>query len=436
MNRTTLIFILALLAGYRSNAQKISFTEYDLDNGLHVILHRDTTAPVVAVTVMYHVGSRDENPERTGFAHFFEHLLFEGSKNIKRGEYDKLVSSNGGESNAQTSQDITFYYEVFPSNQLEMGLWLESEKMLHPVINEIGVKTQREVVKEEKRQRIDNQPYGQLQAEILKRLYTVHPYRWHVIGSMEHLDAASLDEFNAFFQTFYSPGNAVLSIAGDIDLEKTKTLVKAYFDEVPGRTVKKPAPVTEPPIAATITDTAYDANIEIPAIMIAYRTPGIKEKDEKTMNIVSDILSGGASSRLLKKMVDEKKNALFVGAFSLSGEDYSTYIVYGLPNAGKTLEELIVDIDEEIKKLQTEPISDKELQKLKNRFESEFAESHLTSLGIAESLASSYTYHRDTNHINRELSEYLSVTKEDIREAANKYLQPGQRVMLYYLPKK
>jgi zinc protease len=212
--------------------------------------------------------------------------------------------------------------------------------------------------------------------------------------------------------------------------------VKAYFDEVPGRPVKRPAPVIEPAITSTITDTAYDSNIEIPAIMIAYRTPGIREKDEKTMNIVSDILSGGASSRLLKKMVDEKKNAHSVGAFSLSGEDYSTYVMYGLPNADKTLEELIADIDEEIKKLQTELISDSELQKLRNRFESEFAEKHLTSLGIAESLASGYTYHRNTSHVNNELSEYLSVTKEDIRMAANKYLHPDQRVMLYYLPKK
>src|SRR5215210_7211404 len=175
-----------------ASAQKVAFTEYDLKNGLHVILHQDKTAPVVAISVMYHVGSKDEQPNRTGFAHFFEHLLFEGSDNIKRGEFMKIVSSNGGQNNANTSQDRTFYYEVFPSNQLETGIWLESERMLHPVINEIGVNTQREVVKEEKRLRVDNQPYGQFFTEILKRLYVNHPYHWAPIGSMEHLNAAQL----------------------------------------------------------------------------------------------------------------------------------------------------------------------------------------------------------------------------------------------------
>src|SRR3954466_7849831 len=214
-------------------AQKIDFTEYNLDNGLHVVLHRDNAAPVVAVSVMYHVGSKDEQPDRTGFAHFFEHLLFEGSDNIKRGEFMKIVSSNGGQNNANTTQDRTFYYEVFPSNQLELGLWLESERMMHAVINEIGVKTQNEVVKEEKRQRIDNQPYGNFTYEIFRRLFTNHPYRWQTIGSMANLDSAKLDEFKTFFKKYYIPNNAVLSIAGDIDIDSTKKLVSAYFAPIP-----------------------------------------------------------------------------------------------------------------------------------------------------------------------------------------------------------
>ncbi len=173
-------------------AQQVKFTEYDVSNGLHVILHQDKTAPVVAIAVLYHVGSKNEDTGRTGFAHFFEHLLFEGSENIKRGEFSKYVSSNGGKNNATTSHDRTFYYEVFPSNQLKLGLWLESERMMHPVINDIGVKTQNEVVKEEKRQRIDNQPYGRFSQEVFSRLFTSHPYRWQPIGSMEHLDASKL----------------------------------------------------------------------------------------------------------------------------------------------------------------------------------------------------------------------------------------------------
>ncbi len=427
---------MTLLIGKNASAQKVNFTEYDLDNGLHVILHNDNSAPVVAVSVMYHVGSKNEDTARTGFAHFFEHLLFEGSDNIKRGEFMKLVSANGGNNNANTSQDRTFYYEVFPSNQLETGLWLESERMMHPVINEIGVNTQREVVKEEKRLRVDNQPYGQFQAEILKRLYTKHPYRWAPIGSMEHLNAAKLDEFIAFFKKNYTPNNAVLSIAGDIDIEKTKTLVRAWFGPIPkGVEVKQPD-IKEDPIATAMVDTAYDANIQIPAIMLAYRIPGTREKDQKVMDLVSEILSGGASSRLRKKMVDEKKNALQVGAISLSGEDYSTYVMFALPNAGKTPDEMMTDMDEEVAKLQTGLITDKELQKLRNTYESQYADANLSSLRVAEELASDYTYFRNTNRINTELGEYLSISKEDIRAAAKKYLNKNQRLVLYYLPKK
>ncbi|MFM7710780.1 MAG: M16 family metallopeptidase, partial [Ferruginibacter sp.] len=236
-------FSLLLLACFcikATYAQKVTFTEYDLPNGLHVVLHKDNSAPVVAVSVMYHVGSKDERPDRTGFAHFFEHLLFEGSKNIPRGQFMKIVTKNGGENNANTTQDRTFYYEVFPSNQLETGLWLESERMLHPVINEIGVKTQNEVVKEEKRMRVDNSPYGGFLATVMKRLFTNHPYNWVPIGSMEHLDASTLDEFIAFNKKYYVPNNAVLVIAGDLDIDQTKKKVQAYFGDIPtGAPVKR-----------------------------------------------------------------------------------------------------------------------------------------------------------------------------------------------------
>jgi zinc protease len=225
-----------------AKAQKVEFTEYDLPNGLHVILHDDHHAPVVAVSVMYHVGSKNEQQGRTGFAHFFEHLLFEGTDNIKRGEFFKIVSANGGQNNANTTQDRTFYYEVFPSNELETGLWLESERMMHPVINEIGVTRQNEVVKEEKRQSLDNRPYGNLITYISEGLFTKHPYHNGVIGSMKDLDAAKLGEFKDFFKKYYVPNNAVLTIAGDINVEKTK-LILAQYHALPTlitRRLKKP----------------------------------------------------------------------------------------------------------------------------------------------------------------------------------------------------
>jgi predicted Zn-dependent peptidase len=208
---------------------KINYIEYDLPNGIHVILHEEHSTPIVAVSVLYHVGSKNENTERTGFAHFFEHLLFEGSQNIGRGEYSKLVEKNGGTLNANTSQDRTYYYEILPSNQLELGLWLESERMLHAKVENVGIETQRSVVKEEKRQRVDNQPYASFISEMFKRAFPSHPYRWVPIGSMEHLDAAVEADYVQFYQDFYVPNNATISIAGDIPIEKTKSNANYLF---------------------------------------------------------------------------------------------------------------------------------------------------------------------------------------------------------------
>jgi zinc protease len=426
-----------IMTGMLTQAQKVAFTEYDLKNGLHVVLHQDKTAPVVAVSVMYHVGSKNETPDRTGFAHFFEHLLFEGSDNIKRGEFMKIVSSNGGQNNANTTQDRTFYYEVFPSNQLETGLWLESERMFHPVINEIGVKTQNEVVKEEKRMRVDNSPYGNFLSSVMLKLFTKHPYNWVPIGSMENLDAATLQEFQAFNKKYYTPGNAVLVIAGDIDILKTKTLVEGYFGEIPSGPKVEPVNIQEEPISKEIIDTAYDNNIQIPAIVTAYRTPGMTSKESIALELASSVLSGGQSSRMYTKMVDTKKNALQVGSFNYALEDYGAYITYALPNGAFALDSLQADMDEEIKKLQTELISDVDFTKIRNQYENEYIGKNAKMLGVAENLANGYTFHnKNTNQINTELEEVRKVTRADIQNVVKKYLNKNQRVVVYYLPKK
>ena len=200
---------------------------------MHVILHQDNTAPVVTTSVMYHVGAKDETPERTGFAHFFEHLLFEGTENIPRGEWFTVVSSNGGSNNANTTQDRTYYYEVFPSNSVELGLWMESERLLHPIINQIGVDTQNEVVKEEKRLRVDNSPYGKFIENVNKNMFLKHPYKGTTIGKMAHLDDATLEEFQAFNKKYYVPNNAVLVVAGDIDVSSVKKMIQDYFGDIP-----------------------------------------------------------------------------------------------------------------------------------------------------------------------------------------------------------
>ena len=227
----TISFI--FLFGTTLYAQEVQFEEYDLPNGLHVILHQDNGAPVVTTSVLYHVGAKDEEQQRTGFAHFFEHLLFEGTKNSERGKWFSIVSSNGGKNNAYTNDDFTYYYEVFPSNNLQLGLWLESERMLHPVINQIGVDTQNEVVKEEKRLRVDNSPYGKFLENVKKNLFVNHPYKHTTIGEMEHLDAASLDEFLAFNKKYYVPNNGVLVVAGDIDIPVAKKMINDYFSAIP-----------------------------------------------------------------------------------------------------------------------------------------------------------------------------------------------------------
>ena len=418
------------------NAQQIKFEEYDLPNGLHVILHQDNSAPVVTTSVMYHVGAKDEAAGRTGFAHFFEHLLFEGTKNIKRGEWFKIVSSNGGSNNANTDPDRTYYYETFPSNNEQLGLWMEAERLRHPVINQIGVDTQREVVKEEKRLRIDNQPYGGLFNAILTTLFKKHPYKGTVIGSMEDLNSAKLEEFNAFFKKYYIPNNATLVVAGDIKPEQTKKWINEYFGSIP-----KGTPITrnfpkETPITQEFEETVYDANIQLPAYIFAYRTPAEKERDAYILSMLGSYLSKGKSSVLYKKLVDNEKKALAVEAFNLGLVDHSIFAFFAIPMGNTSKDVLKKDIDAEIKKLQTDLISEEDYQKLQNQVENDFVNANSSVEGIANTLADSYLLKGNTNLINEEINIYRSITREDLRNAAKKYLNSNQRAIINYLPKK
>ncbi len=434
--KTLSLICVTLLSIVGLNAQQVEFTEFDLDNGLHVILHQDNTAPVVTVGVMYHVGAKDEAPGRTGFAHFFEHLLFEGTKNIARGEWFNIVSANGGSNNANTTQDRTYYYETFPSNNLELALWMESERMLHPVINQIGVDTQNEVVKEEKRTRIDNAPYGKIiySTGINKYVFDKHPYANSVIGSMEDLNAAQLDEFKAFFDKYYKPNNAVLVVAGDINKEDTKVLVKDYFGAIPSGPEVERVKIEEDPITETIVATEYDDNIQIPAKLFVYRTPSMKDRDAYVLDMISSLLTDGKSSRMYKNMVDDKKIALNVLAFARSQEDYGTYTIGALPLGGTELSTLANAMDNEISELKTNLISEREYQKLQNKFENRFVNANSSIQGRANSLARYYMLYDDINLINKEIEIYRSITREEIKAVANKYLNKNQRLELDYLP--
>jgi predicted Zn-dependent peptidase len=436
MKKTFLLLFFAVISvALTAQMNKVDFQEYTLDNGLHVILHQDKSTPIVAVSIMYHVGSKNEKPDRTGFAHFFEHLLFEGTANIERGQFDKYVENAGGTLNANTSFDRTYYYEILPSNQLELGLWLESERLLHAKVENKGVETQREVVKEERRQRIDNQPYGSILQESMARAFTKHPYNWPIIGSMEHLNAAEEKDYKQFYNDFYTPNNAILSIAGDIDYDQAKKWIDKYFGSIP---VKNPniyrPTVVEPPLTAEVRDTIYD-NIQLPAVVMTYRIPAQGTPDYYAVSMLGTLLSQGQSSRLYKALVDEEQKTVAVGNFPLGLEDPGAAITYGIANMGVDILEVERSIDAQIEKVKNELISDEEFQKLQNQTENDFISSNSRIAGIAESLANYKMYFGDTNLINTELDRYLAVTKEDIQRVAKEYYRVDNRVVLHYLPK-
>ena len=478
------LFLSVSTAGF--SQREIEFVEYDLDNGLHVILHEEKATPIVAVSVMYHVGSKNENPDRTGFAHFFEHLLFEGSANIERGEYSELVEKNGGTLNANTSQDRTFYYKILPSNQLELGLWLESERLLHANVDNTGIETQRSVVKEEKRQRVDNQPYASYFTEMFKRMFTVHPYNWVPIGSMEHLDAAEEADYVNFYRTFYIPANATLSIAGDIDIEQTKDWIDKYFNTIPsgeainlyrdveGMTdqefktaynvnrsdfnvedflnptskeaegllkrmlnkaidIPRPEKTDEKP-DGIVKDIVYD-NIQLPGLFMGYRFPEETHEDSYALQMMNDVLSGGASSRINKNLIEKDQIAQFAFSFGYLLEDAGMGVFAAIASKGNSLDSIQMAFDAQIDLIQNELISQEEFEKIRNQYENDFISSNSTIAGIAENLAQNHVYNGGASKINTELERYLSVTREDIQRVAQKYLTQKNRIILHYLPK-
>lgn len=436
-NLRNFLALLLVLFALPSLAQtsEIEFTEYKLDNGLHVILQPDNTTPNVIVSIMYHVGSKNELPNRTGFAHFFEHLMFEGTENIPRGMFSRHVEEAGGTLNAFTSNDVTYYYVMLPSNQLELGLWLESERLMHARVDSIGIATQKGVVTEEMKQTRDNRPYGRLLVETVSRAFTEHTYRWDVLGADEHIRNAEDHEFREFHDMFYVPNNAVLVISGDIDVEETKPMVEKYFAEItPGTmNIRRPLP-NEPRRTEEVRDTVYD-NVQLPLIIQAYHIPGRGDDDYFAMEMLGSLLSQGQSSRLYRSLVDEKRLALQVAAQPLSLEHPGLTIILAIPQVGVDPKELEDAINEELEKARTELISERELEKLKNQFENRIVNSNTTIARRAQNLAMSHTYFNNASLVNSTLEKYLSVSREDILNVAQEYLREDNRVVLYFMPK-
>ncbi|HMP94870.1 MAG TPA: pitrilysin family protein, partial [Phnomibacter sp.] len=324
--------------------------------------------------------------------------------------------------------------ELLPSNQLDLGLWLESERMLHANILPEGVETQRQVVKEEKRQRVDNQPYGTIIENVFKRAFKQHPYRWVPIGSMEHLEAATLEEFIKFYKTYYVPNNAVLSIAGDLDIPSTKKKIEQYFASIPkGAAVPRPT-IQEPPMTGEVRDVIED-NIQLPAVIQAYRGPAQNTQEYYAFNVLSTLLSGGESSRMNKLMVDERQQAVAAGSFPFFLEDAGIFINFAITNMGVKPESAEASMDELIAQVQNELVSEQEFEKVRNQIESNFIRKNSSVAGIAESLADYEVYFGDANLINTEIERYRKVTREDLQQVARKYLVKNNRVVLYYVPK-
>jgi predicted Zn-dependent peptidase len=412
----------------------IEFTEYTLDNGLKVILHQDNTTPIVAINIMYEVGGKDSFEGRTGFAHFFEHLLFEGSENLERGEIDDYIQGAGGQMNAATSPDYTFYYEVLPSNQLALGLWIESERLLHAKVQEVGVETQREVVKEERRQSYENRPYGTVTMELGQRAFREHPYKDPNIGYMEDLNNATEDDFKRFYETFYVPNNAILSIAGDIDIAETRELVEKYFADIPRGAEPPRVTTVEPPLGGEVRDTVYD-KVPLPALIMGYRLPARADEDYYAISMLNQILSQGQSSRLTKALVDEKELAVQVGSFPSQTEDPGVAIAFAITRPGTSdLTPVEAAFEAEVERVQNELISEREFQKLRNQIEVDAISGYGSMIGIARSLAYNEMFLGDANLINTETERYLDVTREDIRRVAREYYTPDNRVTLYWLP--
>ncbi|WP_118953282.1 M16 family metallopeptidase [Taibaiella helva] len=437
MKRFFLSAVLFAGGAFSVSAQEgnIKFTEYDLPNGLHVILHEDHAVPIVSVSVMYHVGSKNEDPSRTGFAHFFEHLLFEGTDNIQRGEYMKLVQNNGGVLNANTSQDRTYYFEELPANQLELGLWMEAERMLHAKIDSTGIETQRKVVKEEKKMRYDNSPYGMWQSLIFENAFTKHPYRWTPIGKEQYIDQAKASEFMDFYKTFYVPNNAVLVLAGDFKPEQAKEWINKYYGDIPRGTGEVPRPNVAEPAQTKEKRVKYNANVQLPMVVLAYHAPKMGTDDMYALELLNQLLSQGASSRLQKQVVDKDQKAVQVGAFNTPLEDPGLMITLGIAARGVTAAELEKAMKNEIEKVRDNLISEEEFKKLQNQAENSFVSQNGRIAGIAESLATNYTYFHDTNLINTELARYQKITREDLKRVADKYLTKDNCVVLYYVPK-
>jgi len=412
----------------------VKFTDTTLDNGLRVIVAEDHYAPVYAIAVSYKVGSRDERQGRTGFAHLFEHMMFKGSENVGPGEHFYTIFTRGGSMNGTTDTDRTLYFEVLPKNQVDLGLFLEADRMRSLRVTQENLDNQRQAVKEERRLGVDNQPYGQTYEKIDELLYDNFAYHHSVIGSMADLDAASVEDVQKFFRTYYAPNNAVLSLVGDFDAKDTLAKVKKYFGAIPRQEAPQPVDLTEPPKDAERTLTIDDKLARVARLDIDYRIPEATSPDYRALSVGAGILCGGESSRLYQKLVKEKELASNVSCFAAGRAGPSAFQISASVRPGKDPKELEGMISEEIAKFLSAPVSDTELAKARISIRRGTLFPRESVLSTAISLADNTALYNDPNRIDTDPEKRLAVSADDIQSAARKYLRNANRVVIVTRP--
>ncbi|MFA7325863.1 MAG: pitrilysin family protein [Candidatus Kapaibacterium sp.] len=427
-----LVFLSAV--GLFAQANEIKFEQETLDNGLVVIYNLDRSAPVVSTVVHYKVGSKDENPEKTGFAHFFEHLMFESTAEIPRSSIDKYINQAGGTLNAHTSMDETVYKFTVPANQIKLPLWIEASRMRKLNVQSEGVETQRGVVKEERNVRVDNQPYGDLIERMAKKLWPGSGYEWPTIGYHEHLNKATIEDFQSFYNEFYQPNNACLVISGDFNIDEAKNYVKEYFGSIPkGKEIKRTTQNFSD-LKEKVDVIVEDEKAQLPGIFEGFRGPKLGEDDYYAMSLLSSIMASGESSRLYQSLVNEKQLAVASQMIPFSLQYSGALIFVNIPNSAENVEATKNALNEELSKVVKNGVTQEELTKAKNIVEASSVMSNKNTLSKAMSIARYWAYYGEPGMINTEIDKYLEVSLDDIKRVAKKYLDTDKKIILTYMP--
>jgi len=414
---------------------RLDYTMTTLPNGLRVVFLEDHSAPIVHTEVWYHVGSKNEKAGRTGFAHLFEHLMFKGSKNVEPEGHPSWIASIGGQSNASTNEDATVFWQTTPAQYLPLVLWLEADRMASLRINEDVLKKEREVVKEERRMRIDNQPYGRLNELIYDQAFTVHPYRHPTIGSMEDLEAASVEDVRDFFRTYYVPGNATIVIVGDFETKEAQELVTRYLGRVPGSARPVPRDIPKEPSQTKERRVRLEENWPLPAVVVAHHITFDGHPDSYPLHIASKVLSDGRSSRIYRKLVYEKGLALAAFGGGNIIEHPNLFYAVAIVQPGHTPEETVDALIAELDRLRTEPISMGELQQAKNQFARDYMFGRESNRDKASQLGHAAVIHNDIKTADDEFDIFMNLTPADVQRVARRYFTPENRLVVTVMPK-